>query len=114
MSKGRHLAEFELYIMLALARLEDSAYGVTIRKEIEERAGRPVSIGAVYATLGRLGDKGLVSFRTSDPLPVKGGRSRKYFYLTDEGRSALQRSLAMLERMKQGLELDAGAGHARK
>ena len=56
MSKGRYLAEFELYVMLALARLEESAYWVTIRQEIEERAGRTVSIGAVYATLGRLGD----------------------------------------------------------
>jgi DNA-binding PadR family transcriptional regulator len=114
MSKGRYLAEFELYVMLALARLEDTAYGVTIRQEIEERAGRPVSIGAVYATLGRLGDKGLVSFRTSDPLPVKGGRSRKYFRLTAGGQSALEESMAMLERMKHGLELDADSGRARK
>jgi DNA-binding PadR family transcriptional regulator len=114
MSRGRHLAEFELYVMLALARLEDSAYGVTIRQEIEERAGRSVSIGAVYATLGRLGDKGLVRFRTSDPLPVKGGRSRKYFKLTADGRDALQQSMAMLERMSHGLELDAGPGRARK
>ena len=114
MSKGRHLAEFELYVMLALARLEDSAYGVTIRQEIEERAGRPVSIGAVYATLGRLGDKGLVSFRTSDPLPVKGGRSRKYFNLTVAGREALKQSMAMLERMKQGLELEPGSSRASK
>jgi len=114
MSKGRYLAEFELYVMLALARLEDSAYGVTIRQEIEGRAGRPVSIGAVYATLGRLGDKGLVDFRTSDPLPVKGGRSRKYFRLTVDGQDALHQSMAMLERMKQGLELDAGPGRVRK
>ncbi len=110
MSKGRFLAEFELYIMLALARLADEAYGVTIRQEIEARTGRPVSIGAVYATLGRLGDKGLVDFRVSEPLPVQGGRSRKYCHLTPLGRQALEHSTGMLARMMDGLvpEFDRG------
>ena len=103
MPKGRFLAEFELYIMLSLARLGDGAYGVSIRQEIETRTGRPVSIGAVYATLGRLGDKGLVAFSVSDPLPVQGGRSRKYCHLTAEGRSVLGHSAEMLSRMMDGL-----------
>ena len=107
MSKGRFLAEFELYIMLALARLGDDAYGVTIRQEIQQRTGRPVSIGAVYATLGRLGDKGLVDHRASDPLPVQGGRSRKYFTLTRGGEEALRHSAGMLARMMDGLEVVA-------
>jgi DNA-binding PadR family transcriptional regulator len=102
MSKGKFLAEFELYIMLALARLGDDAYGVSIRQEIEAKTGRPVSIGAVYATLARLGDKGLVEFHTSDPLPVQGGRSRKYFHLTPDGRGALRHSTEMLSRMMEG------------
>ena len=109
MPKGQFLAEFELYLMLAIARLREDAYGVTIRREIEERTGRPVSIGAVYATLGRLGDKGLVDFRESDPLPVQGGRSRKYFNLTAAGTKALHHSATMLERMMEGLELGAGS-----
>lgn len=112
MPKGQFLAEFELYLMLAVARLCDNAYGVTIRQEIEERTGRPVSIGAVYATLGRLGDKGLVDFRESDPLPVQGGRSRKYFSLTTAGMTALRHSTTMLERMMEGLELGASSRHA--
>lgn len=110
MPKGQFLAEFELYLMLAITRLGDDAYGVTIRQEIEERTGRPVSIGAVYATLGRLGDKGFVDFRESDPLPVQGGRSRKYFNLTAAGRKALRHSATMLERMMEGLELGATSG----
>lgn len=110
MSKGRFLAEFELYVMLALARLGEDAYGVSIRREIETRTGRPVSIGAVYATLARLGDKGLVMFQTSDPLPVQGGRSRKYFQLTAEGRGALHHSAEMLTRMMDGLPLQVGKG----
>ena len=112
MPRGSFLAEFELYVMLALARLGDAAYGVTIRQEIEGRAGRAVSIGAVYATLGRLSDKGLVVSRASDPLPVQGGRSRKYYNLTTEGRRALAHSATMLGRMLEGVELDTASGRA--
>ncbi len=57
---GVFLAEFELYVMLAVARLGDEAYGAAMLREITDRTGRPVSIGALYATLGRLEDKGLV------------------------------------------------------
>ena len=99
MPKGRYLAEFELYVMSALSLLGDEAYGVTIRQEIERRSGRRVAIGAVYATLARLADKGLVAFRVSDPLPVQGGRSRKHARLTPTGRRALKDSTEMLARM---------------
>ncbi|HYN08982.1 MAG TPA: helix-turn-helix transcriptional regulator [Vicinamibacterales bacterium] len=106
MPKGDFLAEFELYLMLALGRLHDDAYGVTLRREIEERAGRPVSIGAVYATLKRLEDKGFVRHRISDPLPVQGGRSRKYFRLTAEGERVLRYSAAMMTRMLRGVRFN--------
>lgn len=99
MPKGRYLGEFELYVMSALALLGDEAYGVTIRRTIAHRSGRDVAIGAVYATLERLAAKGYVSFRVSDPLPVQGGRSRKYVRLTASGRTALEHSTAMLARM---------------
>lgn len=104
----KFLAEFELYVMLAVARLGDDAYGVTIRREIEGRTGRPVSVGALYATLGRLGDKGFVAFSNSPPRPVKGGRSRKYCALTEAGRSALAHSTTMLSRMMEGVEVTEG------
>ena len=102
---GKFLAEFELYVMLAMARLDDDAYGVSIRKEIQKRTGRPVSIGALYATLARLGEKGLVTFRVSDPQPVQGGRARKCCRLTPVGEEALHHSAAMLTRMMDGLDL---------
>ena len=66
---SRFLAEFELYVMLAAARLGEEAYGLAIRREIEARTGRPVSVGALYATLARLGEKGLMEFEESEPLP---------------------------------------------
>ena len=108
MPKGNFLAEFELYLMLALTRLGDQAYGVTVRREIESRTGRPVSIGAVYATLGRLEDKGLVTHQVSDPVRVRGGRSRKYFRLTAEGERALEHSTTMMKKMMEGLVFAAG------
>ena len=103
MPKGQFLGEFELYVMGALARLGDDAYGVTIRQEIEDQCGRTVAIGAVYATLSRLFDKGYVTFRVSDPLPVPGGRAKKHASLTPEGRRALAHSTAMLHRILPGL-----------
>jgi PadR family transcriptional regulator PadR len=106
------LAEFELYVMLAVARLDDDAYGVTIRREIEERTGRPVSVGALYATLARLGRKKLMTFEASAPRPVPGGRHRKYCRLTPEGRRALAHSAGMLARMMDGIELAPGEGEA--
>ena len=99
------LAEFELFVMLAVARLEEP-YGARIRKEIEERTGRTVSIGALYATLARLGEKGLLTFRHSDPRPVQGGRSRKFCFLTPDGRDALHLATERLARMTDGLDLD--------
>lgn len=105
MPKGDYLAEFEIYVMLAVLRLGAEAYGVSIRREIEERAGRPVSIGAVYATLGRLEEKNLVAFQVSDPQPVQGGRSRKLVSLTSVGLATLEHSTAMLRRMMEGTAL---------
>ena len=110
MAKGDFVGEFELYVMLALARQGEAAYGVTIRRDIEERTGRTIAIGAVYATLSRLEDKGLVRFRLSDPQPVQGGRARKYFALTAAGTRALRHSTAMLARMMQDLSPDFGGG----
>ena len=108
MPKGSFLGEFELYVMGALVRLGDEAYGVTIRQEIETQCGRVVAIGAVYATLARLEAKGYVSFTISDPTPVPGGRSKKFAKLTPEGRRALHHATAMLHRILPGLAAGGG------
>ena len=91
--------------MLALARLADDAYGVTIRQEIERRTGQDVAIGAVYASLTRLAEKRLVTSWTSDPLPVRGGRGRKYWRLTALGERALRDAASSLTSMLDGLTL---------
>jgi len=105
MPKGDYLGEFEVLILAALQRLGDDAYAVTIKREIERRARRSASLGAVHASLGRLADKGFVAFRISDPLPIPGGRARKYSRITAAGVRALRSSTAALERMVDGLKL---------
>lgn len=113
MPKGVYLGEFELLVLAALEHLGDDAYGVSIRTSIEERTGRSPSIGAVYATLGRLGDKGYVTFWTSAPKPVPGGRSRKHARLTAAGRRALRDATSAIGRMLDGLELAPRSGAPR-
>lgn len=81
-----YLGEFEQIVLLAILRLDDSAYGVPIRQEIEQRAGRPVSIGALYANLDRLEAKGYITSWLSVPTPERGGRSKRY--LNREGSPA--------------------------
>ncbi len=102
---GKFLAEFELYVMLAISHLGEHAYGAAIRRAIEDRTGRPTSVGALYATLSRLGDKKLVTFTVSEPQPTRGGRARKYYRLSRTGQAALSHSTEMLGRMMDGLSL---------
>src|SRR5262245_24169320 len=113
MPKGDFLGEFEIYVLLAIHSLGHDAYGITIRQHIEERAGRDVAIGAVYATLGRLQDKGLVRHDLSEPEPVPGGRSRKHFHMTPAGERALSHSTAMLNRMMSGFRPATEKGRGR-
>src|SRR6202167_5044710 len=91
MSGRDYIGEFEHIVVLALLRLEDRAYGVTVRREIEFRTQREVSIGAVYATLDRLETKGYVKSRHGDPTPERGGRSKRFFRVTAKGMAAVNR-----------------------
>jgi len=100
-----YLGEFEHIVVLALLRLEDRAYGVTVRQEIEFRAKREVSIGAVYATLDRLESKGYVKSRRGDPTPERGGRSKRFFRVTAKGVTAVNRTQRALHKMTEGLGL---------
>ena len=84
------LGTLELATLLAVARLRDKAYGLAIRRDLAARTGRDYSVGAIYTTLQRLEDKGLLASRHSEPLPVRGGRSRRHFALTGAGERALR------------------------
>jgi PadR family transcriptional regulator PadR len=103
MSDG--LGEFEQLVLLALVRLGDEAYGVTVHQQLEGRAGREVALGAVYKTLARLEAKKLVTARLGEPTAERGGRRKRYYNVTAQGRRALSRSLAAIHRMTAGLGL---------
>lgn len=112
MGRGDFLGEFEQVVLLAVARLEERGYGVTVRKEIERRTGREVSVGSVYSTLARLEEKGLVSSWEGEPKPRRGGRARKHFRLQPAGVRALEAVRDMMDALWDGLELEAGTGEA--
>ena len=103
MPKGAHLGEFEQHVLAALLRLRGNAYGVTIRREIMERTGRDVAVGAIYATLDRLEAKGYVSSHIGEATPERGGRAKRYFDVDAPGAQALEESWRMSDRMRQGL-----------
>ena len=94
-----YLGEFEQLILFSVLQLGDGAFGVSIREEIEERTGREVSSGAIYTTLGRLEDRGLVTSRVGDPTPGRAGRPRKYYSLEPAGAKALLKSYAAIQAM---------------
>lgn len=100
-----YLGEFEHMILLAVLRLGDRAYGVTVRQEIQFRIRREVSIGAVYATLDRLETKGYAKSFQGDPTPQRGGRSKRFFRVTSEGVAAVNRTQRALQSMTEGLDL---------
>jgi PadR family transcriptional regulator PadR len=98
------LGEFEQLVLFALVRLDADAYGATSRREIEHRAGRPLAISAVYTTLDRLEQKGIVRSRVGEPTAERGGRRRKHFALTPLGARAVRDAYTVYERMTAGLE----------
>ena len=105
--KSAHIptvGEFELLVLLAVARLKNGAYPVAIRDEIEARTGRRVSRPAVFITLERLEDKRLVSSYFGDPTPVRGGRAKRFFRLTPAGSAAAHHSLQTVSAMIEGLD----------
>lgn len=98
------LGDLEYAVLLALLRLQDKAYGVSIRRELEERAGRRTSLGAIYTTLDRLERKGLVTSRASAPTAVRGGRRKRLCRMTPAGERALATTWEAQRRLVAGLE----------
>ena len=109
MPAASNLGEFEQLILLAILRLRDDAYGVTIRAELANRAGRTVAPGALYTTLERLETKGLITSRIGEPTPQRGGRAKRYVTVTAAGMEALTRWVQAYERLMDGLILVRGA-----
>jgi PadR family transcriptional regulator PadR len=104
------LGTFEQAVLLALVRLDEDAYGRAVLKEVQERLGREVAAGAVYATLERLEGKALIASRLGPGTPARGGRARRYYSIAAAGIRALNEAKAVAEGLWQGLAWPLG-GH---
>jgi PadR family transcriptional regulator PadR len=104
MPRGDLLGSLEHIVLLAVARLGSDAYGMTVRREIEKRTGRNLSIGAIYATLERLESKGYVTSFVGEPTAERGGRAKRLFRIEAEGKRALSASQEAIRRMAAGLK----------
>ena len=103
--KAPNLGEFEQITLLAILRLKDDAYGVSIRAEIAARTGRQPTRGALYTTLDRLEEKGLVKSRMGDPTPIRGGRAKRYYAVAGAGIKAIAQAQRAYRQMLEGLEI---------
>lgn len=105
MRQPGQLGEFEHLLLLTLAQLKGKSYGSEIRRMLKQLIARDSSIGALYATLERMEKKGFVTTSVGEPTAERGGRAKRYFELTMEGKQALRETKQQLQTMWQGIEL---------
>jgi PadR family transcriptional regulator PadR len=103
MRKGEYLGHFDLMLLLAILRLREDSYGVTIARELEEQTGREVVVASVYATLERLQERGLVTSSLGESTPERGGRAKRYFRITAAGIREVRDSRQSLMNLWKGL-----------
>jgi DNA-binding PadR family transcriptional regulator len=96
------LGVFEQAVLVAVMKLRGEGYGRTILKEVQLRLARDVTASAVYATLDRLEDKGLVDSRAGQATPARGGRAKRHFAITGLGVRALNDSRKVAENIWRG------------
>ena len=107
MTERTFLGEFEHLVLATALRLE-AGYGAQLVRELEQRTGRQVQGGALYATLDRLERKGYLISRMGDPDPARGGRPKRFVEVTPEGIRALAEHREALLRVWEGLETKLG------
>jgi DNA-binding PadR family transcriptional regulator len=99
-----YLGEFEELVLLAILRLDDQAYGVSIRREIESETERSTSVGAVYTTLERLERKGYITSWEGEATAERGGRAKRYFQIEGAGAEALRQAMFARKRLLKGVK----------
>jgi DNA-binding PadR family transcriptional regulator len=105
MTRRAYLGDLEEIVLLAVARCEPEAYGMRIRQEIEAQTQRNVAIGAVYASLERLEDKGYIKPSRPPAHALRDPRARRFFTVTPAGVRAAEDTAALRDRLWQGLRL---------
>jgi DNA-binding PadR family transcriptional regulator len=110
----RHvLGELELVILLGLMRAGDGAHGAAIREEIARTTGREITPGAIYPTLDRLEQRGLVRSYMGEPTAERGGRAKRHFELLKPGLDEVRRTWRQFALLTDGLEPALQKGRAR-
>ena len=84
-----YIGEFEELVLLTIASLGEQAYGVAIKEDIENRSERSISIGALHSTITRLEEKNYITSWLGEPTQERGGRRKRYFELTHQGKVEL-------------------------
>ena len=107
MSDRDYLGEFEHIVVLALLRLEDRAYGVTVREELRTQAGKDVAVGAIYTGLARLEQRGLVESWAGDPTPERGSRAKRFYRATASAIRAIKDTQTPIRKLSSGLKLES-------
>ncbi|MEC7753372.1 MULTISPECIES: PadR family transcriptional regulator [Roseivirga] len=93
--KGTYLGEFEELVLLTVGALYPEAYGVAVMDEIKKETGRTVNISAIHSALRRLDDKGFVKSKMGGATNERGGRRKRYFELTSQGKKALDEAQSL-------------------
>ena len=94
-----YLGEFEELVLLTVAALGDDAYGVSIQQDIETRCKRSISIGALHSTITRLEEKGFLKSWLGGATAERGGRSKRFFEVTQSGKKALTESKSLRDEL---------------
>ena len=105
MAQPADLGVLDQQLVLAILRLRPGAYGVALQACIEERTGRNYSVGAIYAALERLEQKGFVVSKRGEPTHERGGRAKIYFDVTAPGQRALRNALSAIDELRRGTKL---------
>lgn len=90
----REIGRSDHLLLLAVMRLGDGAYGMTIRRELAAHTGREIAVGAIYTALARLEARGYVRSRLGDPTPERGGRAKRFYRVLPAGARAVERAEA--------------------
>ena len=98
------LGEFEQMVLLAVLHLKGDVYGVPIVDEIARRTNRKAAPAAVYVTLRRLEEKGLLSSSMSAPTAERGGKARRCVTVTPAGVESLRAARKAFDGMWKGLD----------
>lgn len=99
--KGTHLGEFEELVLLTIASLVNNAYSVAISDELSKHADRTVRLGVVHAVLNRLEEKGLVKSELGEATATRGGKRKRFYFLTGAGKASMVRAKEIRDQLWQ-------------